>query len=122
MIQGQWNVVKLGNPAHVDQCKKQRFKNIRIEAVDPTAPSTVPIMTDGIINVSLFAPSRSSITFKSKSATFQSQMDTMVDYDNNILGTFRSNVYDAIMIYGFQLGKASTGIVKAKLKILDGLR
>ena len=49
-------------------------------------------------------------------------MDSMVDYDNNILNTFRSNVYDAIMIYGFQLEKASTGIVKAKLKILDGLR
>ena len=50
--QGQWNVVKLGNPTHAGQCKQQRFKNIRIEAVDPTAPKTIPIMTDGVINVS----------------------------------------------------------------------
>ena len=49
-------------------------------------------------------------------------METMVDYDNVILNSFRSNVYDAIMIYGFLMGKASTGIVKAKLKIFDGLR
>jgi len=45
--------VKLGNPSHAGQCKQQRFKNIRIEAVDPTAPITIPIMTDGVINVSL---------------------------------------------------------------------
>ena len=49
-------------------------------------------------------------------------MDTMVDYANSILNTFRTNVYDSIMIYGFTVGKAATGIVKAKLKILDGLR
>ena len=49
-------------------------------------------------------------------------METMVDYDNVILNSFRSNVYDAIMIYGFLMGKAATGIVKAKLKIFDGLR
>ena len=42
-------------------------------------------------------------------------MDTMVDYTNSILNSFRSNVYDAIMIYGFTVGKADTGTVKAKL-------
>ena len=52
----------------------------------------------------------------------QADMDTMVDYTNSILNSFRSNVYDAIMIYGFTVGKADTGTVKAKLKILDGLR
>ena len=51
--QGEWNVVKLGNINHQGKCKRQRFKNIRIEANDPTTPSTIPIMTDGIINVSL---------------------------------------------------------------------
>lgn len=51
--QGQWNVIKLGNPLHAGQCKKQRFKNIRIEAIDLTAPKTIPIMTHGVINVSL---------------------------------------------------------------------
>ena len=52
-------------------------------------------------------------------------MDTMVDYSNSILNSFRTNVFDAIMIYGFLLGKATdgtTGIVKAKLTIFDGLR
>ena len=49
-------------------------------------------------------------------------MDTMVDYSNSILNSFRTNVFDAIMIYGFLIGKATTGIVKAKLKIHDGLR
>ena len=49
-------------------------------------------------------------------------MDTMVDYTNNILNAFRTNVFDAIMVYGFTIGTAATGIVKAKLKILDGLR
>ena len=54
-LQGQWNVIKLGNPVHAGQCKQQRFKNIRIEAIDPTAPRTIPIMTDGVINVSLLS-------------------------------------------------------------------
>ena len=49
-------------------------------------------------------------------------MDTMVDYQNTILDNFRSYIYDAIMIYGFSAGNSSTGIVKATLKILDGLR
>ena len=48
-------------------------------------------------------------------------MDTMVDYSSSILNGFRTNVFDAILIYGFTVGKASTGMVKAKLKILDGL-
>ena len=49
-------------------------------------------------------------------------MDTMIDYTNNILNFARSNVYDAIMIYGFTVVTAENGTVKAKLKILDGLR
>ena len=52
----------------------------------------------------------------------QSEMDTMVDYKNAILNNFRSFVYDSILIYGFNAGKSSTGIVKATLKIFDGLR
>ena len=95
--------MKLGNTAHEGQCKRQRFKNIHIEAIDPTGsspPSTIRIMTDEIINP---------------------KMDTMVDYTSSILNSFRSNTFDAIMIYGFGVGKASTGIVKAKVKILDGL-
>ena len=49
-------------------------------------------------------------------------MDTMVDYQSVVLNKFRSFIYDSIMIYGFSAGKSSTGIVKATLKILDGLR
>ena len=53
---------------------------------------------------------------------FQPDMDTMVDYTSIVLDSFRTNVFDAIMVYGFTIGTATTGIVKAKLKILDGLR
>ena len=52
----------------------------------------------------------------------KNEMDTMVDYQNTILEKFRSSVYDSIMIYGFSVGESSTGIVKATLKISDGLR
>ena len=49
-------------------------------------------------------------------------MDTMVDYQSIVLNNFRSFIYDSIMIYGFTAGESTTGIVKATLKILDGLR
>ena len=45
-----------------------------------------------------------------------------MDYTSIVLDSFRTNVFDAIMVYGFTIGTATTGIVKAKLKILDGLR
>ena len=84
-------------------------------------------MTDGTINVSSFLITQQSLWYRQwirvwSQVEFQAQMDTMIDYDSNILNSFRTNVFDAIMIYGFLIGKAATGIVKAKLKILDGLR
>ena len=64
LIQGQWNIVKLGNVAHEGKCKRQRFKNIRIEAIDSTSPSTIPIMTDGTINVSSFLITQQSLWYR----------------------------------------------------------
>ena len=34
MIQGEWNIVKMGNPSHFGTCKRVRFKNILIETTD----------------------------------------------------------------------------------------
>ena len=41
----------MGNPKYIGQCKMVRFKTIYIESVDTGA--SIPLMTDGIINVSL---------------------------------------------------------------------
>ena len=41
----------MGDPKYIGQCKEVRFKTIYIESVDTGA--SIPLMTDGIINVSL---------------------------------------------------------------------
>jgi len=51
LVQGEWNILKMGHPKYIGQCKMVRFKTIYIESLD-TATS-IPLMTDGIINVSL---------------------------------------------------------------------
>ena len=51
LVQGEWNILKMGNPKYIGQCKLVRFKTIYIESVDTQA--SIPLMTDGIINVSL---------------------------------------------------------------------
>ena len=53
MVEGEWNTLKMGNPKYIGQCKMVRFKTIYIESVDTGA--SIPLMTDGLINVSLFA-------------------------------------------------------------------
>ena len=54
MIQGEWNIVKMGNPSHFGTCKRVRFKNILIETTDLVTNNieSVTIMTDFIIDVS----------------------------------------------------------------------
>ena len=49
-------------------------------------------------------------------------MDTMVDYVNPKLMSYRSFSHDAIQIYGFTMKKSANGAVKAKMSIKDGLR
>ena len=49
-------------------------------------------------------------------------MDTMVDYVNSKLTSYRSFSHDAIMIYGYQMKQTENGAVKAKMSIKDGLR
>ena len=50
LVQGEWNILKMGNPKYIGQCKMVRFKTIYIESLDTGA--SIPLMTDGIINVS----------------------------------------------------------------------
>ena len=51
LVQGEWNILKIGNPKYIGQCKMVRFKTIYIESVD--TGESIPLMTDGVINVSL---------------------------------------------------------------------
>ena len=46
----------MGNPKYIGQCKMVRFKTIYIESVDTKA--SIPLMTDGVINVSLILNTR----------------------------------------------------------------
>ena len=56
MVQSEWNILKMGNPKYIGQCKMVRFKTIYIESVDTKA--SIPLMTDGVINVSLILNTR----------------------------------------------------------------
>ena len=51
LVQSEWNILKMGDPKYIGQCKEVRFKTIYIESVDTGA--SIPLMTDGVINVSL---------------------------------------------------------------------
>ena len=51
LVQGEWNILKMGNPKYIGQCKLVRFKTIYIESLDTAA--SIPVMADGIINVSI---------------------------------------------------------------------
>ena len=49
-------------------------------------------------------------------------MDTLVDYSNPVLDSYRSNTHDAILIYGFIPDRATDGKIKTTFTIQDGLR
>ena len=51
LVQSEWNILRMGNPKYIGQCKLVRFKTIYIESLDTAA--SIPLMTDGIINVSV---------------------------------------------------------------------
>jgi len=50
LVQSEWNTLRMGNPKYDSQCKLVRFKTIYIESVETGV--SVPLMTDGKINVS----------------------------------------------------------------------
>ena len=50
MVQGEWNTLKMGKSSYATECKLVRFKTIYIESLESS--ETVPLMTDGVINVS----------------------------------------------------------------------
>ena len=49
MVQGEWNTLKMGKSSYATECKLVRFKTIYIESLESS--ETVPLMTDGVINV-----------------------------------------------------------------------
>ena len=49
-------------------------------------------------------------------------METLVDYTNPLLDSYRSFTHDAIMIHGFIPEKAEAGLLKARFTISDGIR
>ena len=51
LVQAEWNILRMGNPKYIGQCKLVRFKTIYIESLDTGV--SIPLMTDGIINVSV---------------------------------------------------------------------
>ena len=50
MVQGEWNTLKMGKSNYATECKLVRFKTIYIESLESS--ESVPLMTDGVINVS----------------------------------------------------------------------
>ena len=50
MVQGEWNTLKMGKSSYATECKLVRFKTIYIESLESS--ETVPLMTDGVVNVS----------------------------------------------------------------------
>ena len=49
-------------------------------------------------------------------------MDTLVDYTNPVLDSYRSSTHDAILIYGFIPDRASGGAFKTSLTLQDGFK
>lgn len=117
MIQGEWNIVKMGNPSHLGKCRRARFKNLFIETTDLTTNEieSVAVMTNFIINASIDHLKMMQIKY------IQDNMSTMIDYGSSTLEFYRSFVYDAIMLYGFVLENSSTDVLKARFQIEDGL-
>ena len=49
-------------------------------------------------------------------------MDTLVDYTNPLLDSYRSSTHDAILIYGFIPDRANDGAFKTSFILQDGLK
>ena len=61
MVQGEWNILRMGDPKYIGQCKMVRFKTIYIESMDTGV--SIPLMTDGLINVSKISFAISNIRY-----------------------------------------------------------
>ena len=120
LVQGEWNILKMGNPKYIGQCKLVRFKTIYIESLDTAA--SIPLMTDGIISVSIILILYYKVLIFHLTLYFKENMDTMIDYVSSKLTSYRSFSHDAIQIYGFSMKNSDNGAVKAKMSIKDGLR
>ena len=49
-------------------------------------------------------------------------MDTLIDYTNPLLDSYRSSTHDAILVYGFIPDRASSGVIKTTFMLEDALR
>ena len=49
-------------------------------------------------------------------------MDTLVDYTNPLLDSYRSSTHDAILVYGFIPDRANDGVFKTSFTLQDGLK
>ena len=49
-------------------------------------------------------------------------MDTLIDYTNPLLDSYRSSTHDAILVYGFIPDRTSSGVIKTTFMLEDGLR
>ena len=117
-MEGEWNILKMGNPKYIGQCKMVRFKTIYIESMDTGA--SIPLMTDGVINVSKisFLLIHFYIFYLESNHIFQENMDTMLDYVSSKLTSYRSFSHDAIQIFGFIMKSSDNGAVKANMSII----
>ena len=132
------NIVKVGNSAHAGKCIKARYKNINMETVDANSPKTISIMSNGVIDVSsiwdvlencntkiiLIITANCLVSLQSifSHNLFKPTMDTLIDYTNPLLDSYRSSTHDAILVYGFIPDRASSGVIKTTFMLEDGLR
>lgn len=51
---------------------------------------------------------------------FKPTMDSLVDYTNPLLASYRSSTHDTMLVYGFIPDRASSGVVKTTFMLEDG--
>ena len=52
MKQGEWNILQMGTPKYLTNCKRLRFESIYLETVGLVDQKTIPLMTEQTIDVS----------------------------------------------------------------------
>ena len=52
MKQGEWNLLQMGSTKYETNCKRVRFKDIKIEIIESAVEKTVTLMNDQVVDVS----------------------------------------------------------------------
>ena len=50
--QGEWNILQMGSTKYETNCKRVRFKDIKIEIIESAVEKTVTLMNDQVVDVS----------------------------------------------------------------------